>query len=1038
MITTLLVTLPFFVAFPETPNTERNLATPRMPPQLAAVQSQLPPDFSATVFAAEPDVQNPIAMAWDARGRLWVAENYTYAERTQRFDLSLRDRVLIFTDNNLDGVADRRSVFTDELQMLTSIEVGAGGVWLMCPPYLLFLPDRDGDDRPDGPAQVKLDGFDVAEANYHNFANGLRFGPDGWLYGRCGGSCPARIGPPGCPPEQRMALEGGVWRYHPTRKTVEVLATGTTNPWGHDWNQFYEAFFVNTVNGHLWHLIPGSHLTRPFTLDPNPHTYELIDLHADHWHFDTSGQWQDSRDGAANRFGGGHAHSGTSIYLGGLWPVAYHDRLLTLNFHGRRANQERLNRRGSGYVGSHEPDFFLSRDPWFRGMDLSYGPDGNVFVLDWSDTGECHENTGVHRTSGRVYKISYQRGKLSANERLARGSGLTPAIAGDLTNASDHDLALAHRAPNEWFVRQARLELTRRQQMARQRDGHPIEHAAIDFLNETLWSAEANAAHRLRAALTLFCLDRLDQQRCTQLLGDKNPHLRVWAVRLLLDQSPIDDAIQPSFSRAATNTIPRTEYAAIARDLAEIAANDPNSMVRLAIASALQRLPTDLRSPIASALVTHVKDAHDHNLPLMVWYGLIHAAQAHPAAVADVAGHCEWRTTRRLIARRLGELIQVSPEGVDRLIELATQRRSPEFTIDILTGLQLGLKGFRQARRPARWQEFRRQLDVPSMASSKQLAQQLSVVFGDGRALQDVVRTAMDSGADFAARRAALQTLIAQRAPELRSTCLKLLREQRLNLLAAHGLALFADRTIGETLVDNYARFRSPFRPQIVSILVSRIEFAGPLLAGIEQGKIPINHLTAFDVRQINSLGDKHLSDQARQLWGEVRETDADKSHLISQWKKRLTTRSLAKADKAKGRVLFRETCAKCHRMYGEGQLIGPDLTGANRNDLDYLLENILAPSVVVGKDYRMSILELADGRVLNGLVITENENTVTLQTQTDQTVIRKQDVENRTLTHLSPMPDGLLNALSPADVCSLIAYLQHPSQVPLPAPDTN
>ncbi len=152
-------------------------------------------------------------------------------------------------------------------------------------------------------------------------------------------------------------------------------------------------------------MIPGAHFTRPFTLDPNRRTFELIDFHADHWHFDTGQAWTQSRDGAANSYGGGHAHCGAMIYQGTRWPGEFPDKLFTLNLHGRRANQERLERDGGGYVAKHEPDFFIASDPWFRGMDLSVGPDGNVFVIDWSDTGECHDSTGVHRTSGRIFKI---------------------------------------------------------------------------------------------------------------------------------------------------------------------------------------------------------------------------------------------------------------------------------------------------------------------------------------------------------------------------------------------------------------------------------------------------------------------------------------------------------------------------------------------------------------------------------------------------------------------------------------------------------
>src|SRR5213595_1319881 len=186
--------------FPVPYNSEPGDGKP-MPASEAAAKMRLPPGFKATVFAAEPYVQNPIAMAWDARGRLWIAENFTYAESGRKFDLNLRDRILIFEDKDGDGRFDTRKVFTDELQMLTSIEVGHGGVWVMCPPQLRFIPDRDGDDVPDGASEVLLDGLTGSPELHHTFANGLRFGPDGWLYGRCGASSAGEVGVPGTPAE---------------------------------------------------------------------------------------------------------------------------------------------------------------------------------------------------------------------------------------------------------------------------------------------------------------------------------------------------------------------------------------------------------------------------------------------------------------------------------------------------------------------------------------------------------------------------------------------------------------------------------------------------------------------------------------------------------------------------------------------------------------------------------------------------------------------------------------------------------------------
>src|SRR5690606_10720756 len=194
----------------------------------------LPEGFNATLFASEPQVQQPIAIAFDARGRLWVAENYTYAEGALNFDTSLSDRIVILEDSDGDGRADKRTVFWDRAEKLTSIEIGHGGVWALCAPNLLFIPDADGDDRPDGEPIVMLDGWNAHEVR-HNIVNGLRWGPDGWLYGRHGILATSLIGPPGTPDSLRTPINCGVWRFHPTRHVFEAVAHGTTNPWGADW-----------------------------------------------------------------------------------------------------------------------------------------------------------------------------------------------------------------------------------------------------------------------------------------------------------------------------------------------------------------------------------------------------------------------------------------------------------------------------------------------------------------------------------------------------------------------------------------------------------------------------------------------------------------------------------------------------------------------------------------------------------------------------------------------------------------------------------
>ena len=1023
----LFAALPALAAdFPLPFNSEPDTNSAALPAAQVAAQMKLPPGFKATVFAAEPDVQNPIALAWDARGRLWVAENYTYAERTRKFELRLRDRVLIFEDKDGDGRFDTRKVFTDDVQMLTSVEVGRGGVWLMCPPQLLFMPCANGGDTPTGPAEVVLDGFTPPAENYHNYANGLRFGPDGWLYGRCGASAPGEIGAPGTPQDARIPLRGTMWRYHPTRKVFEALSSGCTNPWGHDWDAHGELFFINTVNGHLWHHITGAHYVRPHTIDPNPRTYALIDQHADHWHFDTASDWTKSRDGAADAFGGGHAHIGMMIYQGDNWPAEYRGRLFTLNMHGRRVNQEILQRKGSGYVGKHGPDFLIATDKWFRGMELTYGPDGGVYVADWSDTGECHDSTGVHRTSGRIYKITY-------------GEPKRPAVS-DLTKLSILELVRLHTHANEWFVRQARLQLL-------DRAAKPAELGVDTKELRSLYDTEKIVVHQLRALWSLYVLGATDEAFLLAQTRHANEHIRTWAVRLLTDAWPLDTVMSQRPSSPvgadvrrltsnsdanARNSQRLLTSAATARELSRLAREDGSGLVRLALATALQRLPISQRGELAMPLVAHREDAADHNLPALIWYGLIPVAETQPDALPKIASVCELPLTRRLIARRLAEDIEKQPAHVNNLLLLAAAK-GEAFQSDILSGLGDGLAGWRKATKPSTWDFFAKLIEKSANTALRDRVRDLSVVFGDGRALDEVKRVALAKDADMNARKAALQTLIENRPPDLRAVCEQLLGVRFLNTVAVRGLAQFDDPAIGEKLAKSYRSFHPSERPAVMDTLVSRPTFAKALLAEVATGRLPRADVSAFHARQIRSFKNAELDAQLAKAWGELREAAADKQALIVKLKSQLTPDALAKADKSAGRALYNLACANCHRLYGQGGEVGPDLTGSGRDNLDYLLDNIADPSAVVSADFRMTVADLADGRTLNALVAARTERTLTLKTMTETVTVQRSDVKSLKESALSLMPEGLLEALTPEQQRDLLAYLMHKSQVPLP-----
>ena len=910
--------------FPAIFNTEKTPGGP-MPAAEVARTMELPPGFSCKVFAAEPDVQQPIAMAWDARGRLWVAECYTYAENPARWDTSLRDRIVIFEDTDNDGHFDKRTVFWDEGVRLTSIELGNGGVYALCAPNLIFIPDKNGDDKPDGAPEVLLDGFNFKTVG-HNIVNGLRWGPDGWLYGRHGISDTSSIGAPGTAGKDRTRMNCGIFRYHPGTRKFEVVLNGGTNSWGHDWDANGELFWINTVIGHLFHGIPGAYYDRMFGTHLNPHVYETIAQTADHYHFDQGKEkWADIKKGMSSKtdeLGGGHAHVGCMIYNGGSWPKEYAGRLLTCNLHGNRINTDILQREGNGFVAKHGADFMKSKDKWFRGIELSTGPDGSVFVIDWSDAGECHDSDGVHRTSGRIYKIVYGKDE--------------PARTFDLSKMDDTALAkeaAAHPGNNWWPRMIARVRADR---------GAP--------------------------------------------------------------------PLEPKLPQLAD-------------------ANSSDSLVRLHTASAMQRLPLDARFPFAIALAAHAEDANDRQQPLMIWYGIEPAITAHPEQAIALAMSSKIPTVRRLVTRRLTEEIERTPDPVDALLAAALKSGNADAREDIVRGMGGALKGFRQVAKPAHWDDFVKALG----AQQPDIVRNVSLVFGSGRAVEEIIALIKDGHGDANARLSAFDSLMRNAKPEHFAIARSMISDKVLGTAARLGLAKFSDGDVPKSLLTNWPERSQEWRAANVTTLASRAAWAKELLTFAEKNPTVRGDITPIHARQIRSLGDEAVNKQLTKVWGELHDTPEAKKQEIAKWRSLLTAAALAQGDASKGRALFTTVCAACHKMYGDGAAIAPELTGSDRRNLDYLLENIVDPSAVVPADYRIAIVKLKDGRTLSGVIPEQNDRTVTVQTPAERVSFLRSDIAEMQQLSQSFMPEGLLTALGEENVKHLIAYLMSSGQVPLP-----
>ncbi|MFO0887624.1 MAG: c-type cytochrome [Isosphaeraceae bacterium] len=410
-------------------------------------------------------------------------------------------------------------------------------------------------------------------------------------------------------------------------------------------------------------------------------------------------------------------------------------------------------------------------------------------------------------------------------------------------------------------------------------------------------------------------------------------------------------------------------------------------------------------------------------------------ADANPMRWPSCPSSGAWPTTNRLIARALAESIRDRPEPVGELVRrLGAQPGGKGSTaIALLDGMAEGLKGIRKAAKPANWDVMAEVLGKSDNPAVRERVRELGVVFGDGRALDEVRALALDGKAELEQRRSALASLIEAKPEDLRPICEKLLKVHGLNTTAVRGLALFDDPSIGKALAESYRSFYPWERSAVLDTLVSRPTFATALLDGMAKGQVPKEDLGAFRARQIRSLGKEDISQKLVSVWGEVRDSDSDKKANIARWKEKLTPETLAKANTSKGRQAFDKVCSTCHVLYGQGKPIGPDLTGSGRDNIDYLLENILDPSAVVTADYRMIAVATEDGRVLNGIIKNRNDRTVTLQLQNEVVTLDKAAIAEEKPSSASLMPDGVLNELTEEQIRDLFAYLQTRAQVPLP-----
>ena len=960
-------------------------------PAEAMKTMSLPKGFQVSLVAAEPKVVQPIAMCFDERGRLWVVEGMSYPKK--RPDGSGPDRILILEDVQKDGSYAKVTVFKDGLNLVSGIEVGHGGVWVGAAPEFLFIP-KDADDKAGKPV-VLLDGWGFQDT--HETLNSFVWGPDGWLYGNHGVFTHSVVGKPGAPDTKRVKINAGVWRFHPTRHVFEVFAEGTSNPWGLDYDARGEFFNTACVIPHLYHILPGARYQRQAGQHFNPFTYDDIKTIADHAHY--AGGRIHRPDPlkvpeSTDVVGGGHAHSGLAIYNGDNFPEAYRGMLIFGNLHGHRLVSDQVEPAGSGFVGHHGNDFLRSNDATFIPVSQRVGPDGALYLSDWSDVQVCHNNTQEiwDRTNGRIYRVSF---------------GNPVSRARDLAALADAELVeIALADANEYFVRQARKVLAERGL-----SGVRISGESLTKLR-TVLTSDTDSLRRLRALWVLQSANLLDDALLAASLKDTDPAVRGWSVRLIAQQ-----------------------WTAGVPALAELAKTESSAQVRRELASALSYLPLAQRAAIAEPLLARAEDAKDHNIPLLVWYGiepLVGADAARGLALAAISRHPQ---TTDFIYRRLAS----DARARSQVLSLALRERDVARRAPLVARVVEGVRQTGSFTAPEGWAALvagLRQGATPELLAN---LNELDALAGDEASRAFYRAHLADEKAPLPARQRALAVLVASRDRAAAPVIHQVFAEKttpsfRRALIQA--LATVGDAASPAVLLGRFAVFSPEQLNDAVAALAGNAAGGKALLAAVAAGKADKALLSPLVVRQLKSLGDQELDAQLTAIVGVVNATKADFAKNKAKYEAMLTPVAVRKGDIAAGRQLFTSACGICHTFGTVGNLVGPGLAGSNIGKLDYFLENVLNPNGVIGKDYQLNVFKLKSGATMSGIVQFEDAQSFRLVMPGGaKFTVAKGEVAQRETLPMSLMPEGLLDALTKEQVINLVAYLQFPDGFPNTAP---
>jgi putative heme-binding domain-containing protein len=942
----------------------------------------VPDDLKFELLLSEPDVRQPVHISFDERGRLWIVQYLQYPSPAGLTMLSRdsvwrvqydkvpppppnhvrgADKITIHEDTDGDGQFDSQKTFVEGLNIATSVCRGRGGVWVTNPPYLLFYPDRNNDDVPDGDPEVHLEGFGLEDT--HAVVNSLCWGPDGWLYGAQGSTVTGDVKRPGSDGKPVHSIGQLIWRYQPETKRYEVFAEGGGNAFGVEVDAVGRIFSGhNGGNTRGFHYMQGAYLQKGFEKHgplSNPYAFGYFPAmkHGDVQRFTHTFVIYDGKD-MPERYRG---------KLFGVAPLLHHVVISDVEPDGST-----FQTRDVGYAAE-------SSDIKFVPVDIEQGPDGALSIADWYDD-QCnhyrnHEGQ-IDKSTGRIYRLK------SANAR--------PYEHEDLSKLSSRELVERLKHPNKWH-RQTALRL-----LADRRDA-----SVAPLLKKQITQAEGQLA--LESLWALNLIGELDETTALAALDHANPHVRLWAVRLLCDQCNV--------SPAACDRLEK-----LARD-------EQDLEVSCQLACSARRLPAnDCLRIIRAIIQTH--DTSDPRVPLLVWWAIEAKVATNPTDVVTFFREpAVWRASivERDMTERMMRRFAATGRRNDLSVcaELLKLAPTPNDVKQLMAGFEAAYAGRPLTNLP----------DELALALDKYSGSSVALGLRQGRtdAIQEALNTLADERADKAKQLQYVQILGEVSHPQCIPALIKLAAASPDNALqsaALRSLGRYDDGRIPSAVLPALANMSDDVRAAAATLLASREKWTFALLDAIDAGQVDKSWLATDVVQRMSLFPNSRASTLMQKLWPDFQSASSDE--LRREIERVAVVLTAGVGQPKAGKAIYTQQCSKCHALFGQGGGVGPDLTAFNRNDIQSMLLSIIHPSAEIREGYDSYLVLTADGRALTGTLAEQDAQTITLRSPDDTLIaIPRDEIEELIVPKQSIMPDGLLKSHSDQELRDLFAYLR-------------